>query len=54
MTRSQTLLNGHSFKTAALALLLGLGASLGATTVASADQLRVPQTLSPAFIQRLC
>ena len=38
MTRSQTLLNGHSFKTAALALVLGLGASLGATTVASADQ----------------
>lgn len=39
MTRSETLLNGHSFKTAALALVLGLGASLGATTVASADQL---------------
>lgn len=39
MTRSQTLFNAHSLENAALALVLVLGASLGAATVASADQL---------------
>ena len=56
MTRSQTLLNGHSFKNAALALVLGLGASLGATTVASADQLArsagvYPKAVSMQIVQ---
>ena len=52
MTRSQTLLNGHSLKNAALALVLGLGAAFGTTTMASADQLARSAGVEPGLYSK--
>ena len=49
MTRSQTLLNAHSLKNVALALALMFEASLGAATVASADQLARAAGVEPGI-----